>query len=146
MPFSKVFNIKDNCKDNECKVNKKNIKTIFKPDDGFIDKALERELFANSYKICDCIIICKDEKIIIHEILCGKLTYSEFKEKSQQLHNCLKVVEELGLIEKVKQVSLQYKKLEDSKKNPQLKKKLTVAKIGKFALNTSSEITSKIGC
>ena len=146
MPFSKVFNKKDNCKDNDCKVNKKHIKTIFKPDDGFVDKILEKELFGSSYKICDCIIICEDNKIIIHEILCGKLTYSEFKEKSEQLKNCIKVVEKLGLEKEIKQVSIQYKKIEDSKKNPQLKKRLLNPKIDRFVLYTMQDVTTKIVC
>ena len=142
MPFSQVFNKKENCKDNDCKVNRKNIKTIFKPDDGFIDKALENQLFQPDYKICDCIIICKDGKIIIHEILCGKLTKSELDDKSEQLNNCLKVVKEKGLLNSVKQVSLQYKKLVDSN----LKKKLINTRIGKFALISSRDTTTKVVC
>jgi len=37
MPFSSIFNVKNKCSDGSCKINQKNIKKIFKPDDGFIE-------------------------------------------------------------------------------------------------------------
>ncbi len=142
MPFSKVFYKKKNCKEQSCKVNQKNIDIIFKPDAGIIDEALKNRLFPLKFKICDCIIICKDGKIIIHEILCGKLTYSEYKDKIEQLNNCIKIVEELGLLGKVKRVSLQYKKVEDVN----LKKKLINTKIRKFTLISSRDTTTEVIC
>ncbi len=146
MPFSSIFNTKDKCSDGECKVNKKNIKTIFKPDDGFLDKALESSLFPSSYKICDCIIICNNENIVIVEILCGTLTYKEFKDKSIQIENCYKVIKDLGLSDKVTQIRLQYKKLENPKHNPQFRKKLMNPKIFGVNLELSSNMTMSINC
>jgi len=147
MPFSSIFNKKEKCSDNDCKVNKKNIKTIFKPDDGFLDKGLEKSLFpSNSYKICDCIIICNDNSIVIVEILCGTLTYREYKEKYQQLENCYKVVSSQSLDIKIKKIVLQYKRLEKSKHNPQFRKKLLNPKICGSNLELLSNSTVNIDC
>ena len=146
MPFSLIFNIKDKCSDGGCKVNKKNIKTIFKPDDGFLDEELQNTLFPPSYKICDCIIVCNNDNIIIVEILCGKLTYSEFKEKSKQLENCHKVVAHKGLEDKVKKIILHYKRLENSKCNPQFREKLINPKICGINLELLKDATISIGC
>ncbi|MCB4744624.1 MAG: hypothetical protein LGB07_03085 [Sulfurovum sp.] len=147
MPFSLIFNVKEKCSDNDCKVNKKNIKTIFKPDDGFLNKSLEKSLFpSNSYKICDCIIICNNDNIVIVEILCGKLTYSEYTEKYQQLENCYKVVQSQGLENRIKKVVLQYKRLENSKRNPQFRKKLINPKINGRNLELLKEQTVDISC
>jgi len=147
MPFSSIFNVKNKCSDNDCKVNKKNIKTIFKPDDGFLNKVLEAELFpSSSYKICDCIIVCNDDNIVIVEILCGTLTYKEYKEKCQQLENCYKVVSSEGLDVNIKKIVLQYKRLENPKHNPQFRKKLINPKIYGSNLELLSNSTINIDC
>lgn len=147
MPFSSIFNLKDKCCDGDCKVNKKNIKKIFKPDDGFLDKAVEKKLFPSaSYKICDCIIVCDNDNIVIVEILCGKLTYSEFKKKSEQLENCHKVVSDMGLIKKVKKIILHYKRLENSKHSPLFRKKLLNPKIHDINLELLKDATINIDC
>ena len=146
MPFSSIFNTKDKCSDGECKVNKKNIKKIFKPDDGFLDNELKEILFPSSYKICDCIIVCNNDSLIIVEILCGKLTHSEYKEKCEQLENCYKVVKHKGLDDKVKKIILQYKRLEKSKHNPQFRKKLLNSKICGLRLEFLKDSTINIGC
>lgn len=146
MPFSSIFNTKDKCSDGECKVNKKNIKKIFKPDDGFLDNELKEILFPSSYKICDCIIVCNNDSLIIVEILCGKLTYSEYKEKCEQLENCYKVVKHKGLDDKVKKIILQYKRLEKSKHNPQFRKKLLNPKICGLRLELLKDSTINIDC
>ncbi len=136
MPFSKIFKTKDRCKEHECSVDRKNIKKIFKPDEGFLDIELKNRLFPSSYKICDCIIICNDDNIVIVEILCGVLTFKEFKEKSKQLENCYKVTKDIGLDRKIKNIILYYKSLEESKRNPQFKKKLINSKIYNKSLIT----------
>ena len=146
MPFSSIFYKKDKCRDGDCKVNKKNIKAIFKPDDGILDEKLKNELFPPSYKICDCIIVCNNDDIVIVEILCGTLTYKEFKDKSIQLENCYKLINKLGLSDKVTQIRLQYKKLENPKHNPQFRKKLMNPKIFGFNLELSSNMTMSINC
>jgi len=147
MPFSSIFNAKDKCSDGACKVNRKNIKKIFKPDDGFIDELERKRLFpSSSYKICDCIIVCDNDNIIIVEILCGTLTYREFKEKSEQLENCHKVVSDKGLARDVKKIILHYKRLENSKRNPQFRKKLLNPKICGIRLELLAKATIDIGC
>jgi len=147
MPFSSIFNVKNKCSDGSCKINQKNIKKIFKPDDGFIDKIKEKELFpSGSYKICDCIIICDNNNIVIVEILCGKLTYKEFKEKSEQLENCCKVVSNQGLAKDIKKIILQYQKLENPKHNPQFRKKLLNSKICGIKLEPLRDNTININC
>ncbi len=108
----------------------KNIKTIYKPDNGFIDRALERALFpVASYKICDCIVVCQNDNIAIVEIMCGLLTYREFQEKSQQLENCCKVVQHQKQKDKIKKIVLLYDRLESPKRNPQFRKKLLDPKV-----------------
>jgi len=147
MPFSSIFNVKDKCSDGVCKVNKKNIKKIFKPDDGFLNKVEENRLFpSGSYKICDCIIVCDNDNIVIVEILCGTLTYGEFKEKSEQLKNCHKVVKDRGLVANVKKIILHYKRLENSKHNPQFRKKLLNPKICGVKLELLRDATINIDC
>ncbi len=146
MPFSSVFNAKDQCKEGKCKVNKQNIKKIFKPDDGFLDSQLEKRLFSSSYKICDCIIVCNNNKIVIVEILCGKLTYREYKEKYEQLENCHKVVKNKGLEDKIKKIVLHYQKLEDSRRNPLFRKKLLNPKIYGMKLEMLTDLTINIHC
>ena len=146
MPFSSIFNQKEKCSDGACKVNRKNIKKIFKPDDGFLDKRLQKTLFPSSYKICDCIIVCDSDNIVIVEILCGKLTYKEYKEKCEQLENCHKVVKHKGLENQVKKNILHYQRLENPKHNPQFRKKLLNPKICGINLELLKEATININC
>ena len=146
MPFSSIFKTVEICKESSCRVNKKNIKKVFKPDNGFKDSQIEKKLFPNDYKICDCIIICKDNSIVIVEILCGTLTYKEFKEKIEQLKNCYTVVKTMGLEDKIKQITLQYKKREKDKKNPQFAKKLLNPKIYNKHLHLMQNEMLNIDC
>jgi len=146
MPFSLIFNQKDRCKDNSCSVNRNNIKAVFKPDEGFLDSNLKNRLFPPSYKICDCIIICTNDNIIIVEILCGTLTFKEYKEKVEQLENCYKVIESQGLKNKIKQIVLQYKRLENPKRNPQFRKKLTNPRVRNIKLELLNSQTITLNC
>jgi hypothetical protein len=147
MPFSSVFNKKERCKDGSCKIDKSNIRAVFKPDDGFKDTSIENQLFpTGSYKICDCIIVCKNDNIVVVEILCGTLTYKEFKEKSEQLENCCKVIDNQNLKNKIHKIILQYKKLENPKRNPSLRKKLLNHRICGITLEHYAKETIKIDC
>ncbi len=119
-----IFSTETKCKEHNCTVSNKNIKKIYKPDNGFLDKSLERELFASDYKICDCIVVCNGDDIFIVEIMCGKLTTRELREKKEQLRNCCKVVEKLGINDNIKKLVLIYDKLESPKRQPSLKKAL----------------------
>ncbi len=147
MPFSSIFNIATNCSERRCRVNKKNIKVIYKPDGGFLNKALEKKLFpTGSYKICDCITICKNDNIAIIEILCGTLTFGEYKEKCEQLENCCKVIADCGLKNKVKKIILLYKNREPNSKNSQFRKKLLNPKICSIPLFLSTDATYDLEC
>jgi len=147
MPFSTVFNVSSSCAEHNCKINKKNIKTIYKPDYGFINKSIETILFpTGKYKICDCIIVCDNNDLIIVEILCGKLTSTELKEKKEQLENCCKVTQHLSVFNKVKKIVLLYKKLESPRKQPMLKKALISSRVCSMPLITSTNKPFHVEC
>jgi len=147
MPFTHIFSENDKCKEYKCKINSQNIKKIFKPDNGFLDKAIEQKLFpSGSYKICDCIIVCEDSNLVLVEILCGKLTHREFKEKKEQLENCCKTVTHIGSTDKIKKIILLYNSLESSKKQPLLKKALLNPKVCGLPLVHSSDNTFNSSC
>jgi len=141
-----LFDIEKRCKEHDCNINNKNVKVIYKPDNGFLDKSIEKEIFGSDYKICDCIIVCNNDNIVIVEILCGTLTYKEYKEKCEQLENCHKVVAHKGLDDKVKKIILHYKRLENPKHNPQFRKKLINPKICGVNLELLKEATINIDC
>jgi len=61
--------------------------------------------------------------------MCGLLTFREFKEKSQQLENCYKVVQHQKQKDKIKKIVLLYDRLESPKRNPQFRKKLLDPKV-----------------
>ena len=67
------------------------------------------------------IIECKNGKVVIIEILCGTLTYKEYKDKCEQLKNCIKIVKHCDKFKTIKKVILLYSK-RDSKTNPNLRK------------------------
>jgi len=143
--LDKLFNTEKKCKEHNCNVNNKNINIIYKPDKGFLNKTIEKKLFDNNYKICDCIIECDDGSIFIVEILCGKLTTRELKEKKEQLENCFKVIKHLKEESRVKKLFLLYDKLETPKKQPQLRKALLNQKIGNKPLLITNKIAD-INC
>ncbi|WP_457561905.1 hypothetical protein [Caminibacter pacificus] len=98
---------KTECKEHNCKIDKKNIITIYNPEKKY------------NIKMCDCIIKCKNNKYIIIEILCGTLTLKEFKDKLGQIKNCEKILTKNNL--KASQYLI-YKKKE--KKDAQILNKL----------------------
>ncbi len=80
----------EECKENKCKIDKKDITFIFKPDNGLKNAVLQKELFGDAPKLCDCII--KKEKLILLEIKCGKVTFRILKEIKEQLGNVTKIL------------------------------------------------------
>ena len=140
-----LFEREKKCKEHDCSINNKNIKIIYKPDNGFINKTIEKKLFGSDYKICDCIIECEDGNVFIVEIMCGKLTTRELREKKEQLENCFKVIDYLGEEKRVKKLFLLYAKLESPKKQPQLRKALLNQKIRNKSLIITNKIT-EINC
>ena len=98
-----VLGEKKECNKGICRLDKKNVEGIFSPD-VWIDKGLlellkEKQLLAfnENPNICDCIVVCKDGKIFVVEILCGKLTLKELKSKGKQVANGFFIVKHLGL-------------------------------------------------
>ena len=151
MPLNEIFIKADECKEHTCKINRSNIKNIFKPEKGFLNKQLEQELLGLNYKICDCIIECQNGKIVVVEILCGRLTYGEFKDKIIQLENCIKILKSIGLSSQIINVYLVYKSLDKQFslmiKSPPFKKKLlNLKKSQKISLLEASYKAINIDC
>ncbi len=145
MPFSKLFNTVDRCFEHQCRIDNRNIKKIFKPDSGFLDKIIESKIFySQNYKICDCIIVCKNDNINVVEILCGILTLRKLNDKITQLENCYKVVEHERKI--VHKTVLLYDRLVSSNQQPMLKKKLLSSKIFSLPLVSSPKSLFNIDC
>ena len=87
--LKKIF---DECKSGDCKkcfsfVNKFDI--VF---DGESIVQHQRAGYCGHEKICDCIILCKNGKILIVEYLEGKLTLREKDDKLKQLECCERIV------------------------------------------------------
>ena len=78
--------------------------------------------------------------------MCGLLTFREFKEKSQQLENCCKVVQHQKQKDKIKKIVLLYDRLESPKRNPQFRKKLLDPKVCSKPLEVVSSSSFDIGC
>ena len=113
----------DKCKEHDCKIDNKSVKIIYKPD-----KKTKKNIPNITDKLYDCIIECKDGKIVIVEILCGTLTYKEYEDKLKQLKNCIKIVKHCDKFKTIKKVILLYSK-RDSKTNPNIGKKLQFTKL-----------------
>ena len=121
--MKEFLEIAKECKEHKCKIDKKNIKTIYKPD-----KGIKKNIPNITDKLCDCIIECEDRKIVIVEILCGTLTNKEYKDKLKQLENCINIVKYCDNSKTIKKVILLYSKI-DSKTNPNIGKKLLSTKL-----------------
>ncbi|MEA2029893.1 MAG: hypothetical protein U9N49_13105 [Campylobacterota bacterium] len=144
--LSELFHTSKECKEHSCKVNRKNIKQIYKPDNGFLDKQIAQQLLGSEYKICDCIIECQDESVAIVEILCGKLTPREMREKKQQLESCCKVLKYTQQHDKISKIVLFYDKLESSNRQPMMKKALINQRICNKTLEFKNDKPLAIGC
>ena len=123
--MEEYFKQEAHCKEHDCQVNRKGVRRIYKPEEG-----LKKEIdgIVINDKRCDCIIECEDGQFVVVEILCGTLTYKEFKDKQSQLENCITMVEGIqksagGEVGEIKKVILLYGKVDD-KGNSQFKKRL----------------------
>lgn len=94
-----IFFTSNECKDNACKLDRKGIKTIYKPDLGIKDVKLKKEVFGSvlNPQLCDCIIIKKDDNLTILEIKCGTVTNHLLKEIIVQITNVYKLLEKKGI-------------------------------------------------
>ena len=100
---------KEDCKEKSCKIDKKDVEKIYTFEElnkynrekyNRLKKVLNEE--NGNIKACDCIIFCKNGKILVVEILCGKLTSKELKDKIKQINNCVMLLNHL-------RISLNYK-------------------------------------
>jgi len=123
--FEEFLYSESNCKDGKCKIDNRNIKIVFKPD-----KGLKKNIDLSSNNKCDCIVICRDDKVRIIEILCGVLRGSEFKAKCLQIENCLQIIKYINKdsLQDCK-VYLLIEKYVSSKKEPQTKKLVNSKKV-----------------
>ncbi len=110
--LQKLFKEIEDCKENKCILNKKNIKYMFKPDDGLKDESIKKAIFGyKNPKLCDCII--KIENIVILEIKCGKITKSILNEIIEQLDNVAKILKYVDI--KFSKVIFIYDSFENNK-------------------------------
>jgi len=92
----------------------------------FSAEVLKRE---DNEKICDCIIFCQDNKqyLFVVEILDGRLTNSEYKDKAKQLKNCRSLIQKKCKdydIHNIKIVCFLFYRKKDSKFGSGQKRKL----------------------
>ena len=101
--LEEVLGEKENCQDIDCRLDKKNVAKIFSPEKGIDEKLVkllrnEQLLSSNENpNLCDCIVVCRNGKIFVIEILCGKLTFKELQSKKKQVKNCVFIVKHLEL-------------------------------------------------
>ncbi len=89
-----LFETSNECKDNACKIDKRDVLNIYKPDLGLKDFQVKKSLFASlEPKLCDCIIVNSNKKILLMEIKCGTVTNRLLKEIIEQLTNVYKILE-----------------------------------------------------
>ena len=98
--LSSALGEKKECRDGDCRLDRRNVKKIYSPEVGInkelLEKLKERQLVAKGQNpnICDCIVVCSDGRVFIVEILCGKLTPKELTSKKKQVKGCFFIVEE----------------------------------------------------
>ncbi|PLY10849.1 MAG: hypothetical protein C0626_04245 [Arcobacter sp.] len=93
-----IFNTSSECKDNTCKLSKKDIKQIYKPDLGIKDLKMKKSIFGSiEPTLCDCLIIHKNDKITLLEIKCGTVTNHILKEIIEQISNVYRILENQGI-------------------------------------------------
>jgi len=101
--LSETFGIKDKCNDENCKMDKKNVKKIFSPEiylrEDVLDFLKKKQLKRGNENpnLCDCIVVCCNGKIFIVEILCGSLTSKEFSSKKEQIKACITAIKYIDL-------------------------------------------------
>lgn len=111
--LSENIKTSERCRENGCKIDRNGILSVFSPEDGGLQNyqiLSEIGTSDGNYKACDCIILCENGDIFIIEILCGKLTESELKDKEKQIENCQKIIKLLSLNLYLKLSFIVYKK------------------------------------
>ena len=94
--LSTLFEEVQDCKENRCILNRRDIEFIFKPDNGLKNQSLKNAIFGHQEpKLCDCII--KRDAIVLLEIKCGKITKSILKEIIEQLENVAKILQHVQI-------------------------------------------------
>ena len=86
-----VFHSVEECKESghPCKMSKKNIDYIYKPDKGIKDTSIPKTLFSGKIqpKLADCVIIYNKDKLAIVEIKCGTVTKRLVNETFEKIEN-----------------------------------------------------------
>lgn len=125
-----IFHTFTECKENTCKINKKDVKRIYKPDLGIKDSKLKKEIFGHTTQpaLCDCIILKEDNTTVILEIKCGTVTNHILKEIITQIENVYKILEYKKIT--INKCMFICKKLDSA----MVKKKLLTTKIKKLPL------------
>ncbi len=114
------------CKSAKCKIDNQNVQVVYSLD-----------ICLNDRKMCDCLIVCKNSNIVLVEILCGKLTFSEFKDKVAQLQNCINFVHATFGDAIISKVILLYETIDEEKrKDGNLKRKLLNTRITHYKITT----------
>lgn len=112
-----IFHSADECKENghTCKMDKKDINYIYKPDKGIKDLSIINKIFNGKHqpKLSDCIIIYNENKLAIIEIKCGRVTKRLIDETIEKITNVYKVLNSKEL--KTTKLILLYKSLENAK-------------------------------
>lgn len=112
-----LFYSVEECKESghPCKISKKNIDYIFKPDMGIKDKSIITTLFYGTLqpKLSDCVIIYNKNKLAIVEIKCGKVTKRLIDETFEKIENVFKILKHIDL--NPTKILLVYSKYDDSK-------------------------------
>jgi len=110
-----IFYDCDNCKEHCCKVDKKSINKVYKPDSGIKDQNIIKKIFGGGEqpKLSDCVIIYNKSKLAIVEIKCGEVTKKLIDDTVEKITNVCKILEEKKL--KPAKLVLIYKSFENTK-------------------------------
>lgn len=112
-----LFHSVEECKESghPCKMSKKNIDYIYKPDKGIKDTSISKTLFSGKIqpKLADCVIIYNKDKLAIIEIKCGTVTKRLVNETFEKIENVFKILKHKNL--SPTKILLVYSKYDDSK-------------------------------
>jgi hypothetical protein len=112
-----VFHSVEECKESghPCKMSKKNIDYIYKPDKGIKDTSILKTLFSGKIqpKLSDCVIIYNKDRLAIVEIKCGTVTKRLVNETFEKIENVFKILKHKDL--NPTKILLVYSKYDDSK-------------------------------
>ena len=110
-----LFRSTEVCKEktHPCKMSKKSIVKIYKPDSGIQNKKLQERLFPmHPPKLSDCVMLYSGDKLAIIEIKCGKVTKSLLNDVFEKVTNTFKILKDQEIV--VTKCMLLYQRFEDN--------------------------------